>query len=755
LRSQTWFRRPVPPDTHRHSNKSVLRLGFRVQRVSFKAFFSLWKGFPMRRQLSFVCSLLVALACLFSPAVFSAQAESGQHLLITTNVDETKLTTLGGNTRPEAVRANDRGLVANDLLMEHMLLQLKRSPEQEQALQQFLEELTDSSSPNFHRWLTAKVFGDRYGVAKQDRDKIKSWLESHGLQVNVDYENGILIDFSGTAGQVGKAFHTEIHQLTVAGVQHFANMSNPQIPAALEPAVNGVVSLHDFRPRPEYNETNTGAFVVVPADLATMYNLNPLFSEGISGQGQTIALIEDSNVYTTADWDSFRTVFGLETYTEGSLTQIHPAPASGKNNCANPGVNGNDTEAILDAEYASAGAPSAAVVLASCKTKTTFGGLIALQNLLNESSAPPSLVSISYGECEAFNGASANAAYSAAYQQAASEGVSVFVAAGDGGAAACDAGSNFATHGIGVSGITSTPYNVSVGGTELSVGGLDDSPTNTNTYGSLLSYSSEEGWNYTCVSGWYQAWGAPADFKCDDAYWNSEFPFTIDTIAGGGGPSGCATGKPKKSGVVGGTCQGWAKPAWQALVGNPQDGVRDIPDVSLLAGGGWPWPYTSVGYPICFTGSGGVSCESAPEYWPSGNGTSFSTSIMAGFQALVNQKTGERQGNPNPVYYKLANTEYGSQGNSSCASVLGPASSCIFYDETIDSDYPVPQNNSVPCAGTVDCYYPNPGAVGELSTSDTSAQVSFQTTTGWDFPTGIGSVNAANLVNNWPTAKKK
>jgi subtilase family serine protease len=706
-----------------------------------------------------VCSLLVALACLFSPAVFSAQAESGQHLLITRNVDETKLATLGGNTRPEAVHENDRGLVADDLLMEHMLLQLRRSPEQEQALQQFLEELTDSSSPNFHRWLTAKEFGDRYGVAKHDRDTIKSWLESHGLQVNVDYENGILIDFSGTAGQVRKAFHTEIHQLTIAGVQHFANMSDPQIPAALEPAVTGVVSLHDFRPRPEYTEDNGDGFVVVPADLATMYNLNPLFSEGISGQGQTIALIEDSNVYTTADWDSFRTVFGLETYTEGSLTQIHPAPASGKNNCASPGVNGNDTEAILDAEYASAAAPSAAIVLASCKTKTTFGGLIALQNLLNESNAPPSLVSISYGECEAFNGASANAAYSAAYQQAASEGVSVFVAAGDAGAAACDERSNFATHGIGVSGITSTPYNVSVGGTEFSIFYIDFGATNTSTYGSLLSYSPEEAWNYTCVNGWFQAYAAnsigPDSFDCENAYWIDEFGSFVDMTAGGGGPSGCATGKPKKSGVVGGTCQGWAKPEWQALVGNPQDGLRDIPDVSLLAAGGALWPYTSASYPICFTGSGGVSCESAPEHWPSGNGTSFSTSIMAGFQALVNQKTGERQGNPNPVYYALANTEYGSQGNSSCASVYpGPASSCIFYDETIDQVFNVPTNNSVPCTGTYDCYYPDPGAFGELSTSDTSRQLSFQTTTGWDFPTGIGSINAANLVNNWPTPKK-
>ncbi len=147
------------------------------------------------------------------------------------------------------------------------------------------------------------------------------------------------------------------------------------------------------------------------ADLATIYNLNPLFSDGISGQGQTIVVIEDTNVFSTADWTTFRSTFGLSGYTSGSFTQVHPAPPSGTNNCSNPGVNGDDIEAILDAEYASAAAPNATIELASCSdTSPRFGGLIALQNLLNESSTPPAIVSISYGECEASNGASANAA---------------------------------------------------------------------------------------------------------------------------------------------------------------------------------------------------------------------------------------------------------------------------------------------------------------------------------------------------------
>ncbi len=335
--------------------------------------------------------------------------------------------------------------------MEHMLLQLKRSPEQETELRQLTDDLHSSSSSNYHRWLTAKEFGEKFGLAPQDLDTLKTWLQSKGFKVNVTYANGLLIDFSGTAGQVRNALHTEIHQLNVDGVKHFANMSDPEIPSALAPAVAGIVSLHDFKPhtmfkpKSDYTAKIGGITyeLVAPTDLALIYNFNPLFNAGISGQGQTVVVIEDTDVYNTADWTTFRTAFGLSSYTSGSFTEVHPAPPSGTNNCSDPGVNRDEEEATLDAEYASASAPSATIELASCADTTTFGGLIALQNLLNTSSTPPAIVSISYGECEAGAGASTNAAYYAAYQQADTEGVSVFVAAGDAGAAVCSNGYYF------------------------------------------------------------------------------------------------------------------------------------------------------------------------------------------------------------------------------------------------------------------------------------------------------------------------
>src|SRR5712664_1472713 len=298
---------------------------------------------------------LVVLAVLMTAPAVQAQVESGVRARprIVQSIDETNRVALEGNTHPKANPANDRGAVANDFPMEHMLLQLKRSPDQEQALQQFIDGLNTRGSPNFHHWLTAQEFGERFGLAKPDLEAVTSWLESQGFRVNVVYPSGMLIDFSGTAAQVRKAFQTEIHHLEVKGEKHVGNISDPRIPAALAPVIAGVVSLHDFRPHPMYHLRKANreftftdplfgstTYAVVPADLAKIYNFNPLFNSGISGQGQTIVLIEDTDVFSASDWSTFRRTFGLSGYTSASFTQVHPPapPSQPGNNCGAPGV---------------------------------------------------------------------------------------------------------------------------------------------------------------------------------------------------------------------------------------------------------------------------------------------------------------------------------------------------------------------------------------------------------------------------------
>lgn len=737
-----------------------------------RVFLGLIKTNLWGRWMRFLWKISLTGFLLFALLVFlssPAKTQSSRQPRIIEAINDHNLVKLAGNTRPEANKTNDRGAVSDSFRMEHMFLQLRRSLQQEQELQQYIDQQHDPNSPNFHHWLTAEEFGENYGLAAEDLATITAWLKSHGFEVNVVYPDGVLIDFSGTAGQVRAAFHTEMHYLEVAGRRHIANMSDPQIPGALAPAITGIVSLHDFKPSTKYTSAGpcgiggSTCYSVVPADLATIYNLNPLFSKGVSGQGQTIVVIEDTDVFNTGDWNTFRSAFGLSKFGSGSFTQVHPQ-YNGNNNCGDPGVDPNgvgaDFEAILDAEWSSAAAPSAAIQLASCSDASldngatpTFGGLIAVQNIIN-GTAPPAIVSISYGECEVFNGQSANAAYNSAYQQAVSEGVSVFVSAGDEGAAGCDADQPYSIFGIAVNGFASTPYNVAVGGTDFgdTYAGTNSTywnSSNTPAYGSAISYVPEIPWNDSCASALIAEFsgyktGSGAGGLCNAA--GGEF---VTTASGSGGPSGCATGSSSNIGVVGGTCAGYAKPSWQSVFGNANDGVRDLPDVSLFAANG-VWGHL---YVVCNSnvGNGGFACTGAPSGWAGGGGTSFASPIMAGIQSLVNQSTGSRWGNPNPTYYALAAAEYGSSGSTSCNSSMGNAAahSCIFYDIT-QGDMDVPcQINPYTLKGTLfNCYSPA-GEFGVLSLSNSSYQPAYGTQPGWDFATGLGSVNAANLVNNW------
>ena len=701
--------------------------------------------------------------------------------MVTHPVNENDLVVLAGNTRPEAlVPANDQGPVADDMPLPHMMLQLRRPAAQEQALVALIDQLHDRTSPNYHHWLTAAEIGERFGPAGSDIQAVTGWLSQHGFAVNTVYTNKMVIDFSGTAGQVGAAFHTEIHHLLVDGVDHYANTSDPQIPAALAPAVVGIVSLHDFMPIPASLHHKIGSDVkggpptytdgitqyVSPGDIATIYNFRPMFTGNLDGRGQTIYVLGNSNVYQTSDWSTFRTAFNL--FASATLTVKFPQPPSGPNNCNNPGVNNSDAEATLDVEYASAGAPGANIVLAACSDSSgpTSGILIAVQNLVNGAS-PPAIISISYQHCEAVAGATFNAAINTAYQTGVAEGASIYAAAGDFGAAMCANANDTARTGIGVNAFASTPYNVAVGGTDFEDYYLGENSNYWNSgnaadWSSAKSYIPEIPWNSSCGSqliAQYNGYNGPVAF-CNSSFVIAN-PVYTDGWAGGGGPSGCATGAPSVSSVVSGTCAGYAKPSWQSLVGVPNDGVRDVPDVSLFSSGGptatGPWHRT---YVWCYsdTSRGGRACTVSPSGWTFGGfGTSFATPIWAGIQALINQRTGQSQGNPNVRLYQIAAAEYGSGGPfPHCASNNGPPSllqDCIFRDVTFgDTDVPcLPDGSSL-----YDCYYNQNGGAypfGLMSTSYTSYAPTYKAQTGWDFATGIGTVNVANLVAIWSPKK--
>jgi subtilase family serine protease len=715
-----------------------------------------------------------------------------KRVLVREKIDRSHLTTLYGNTRREANANNDQGPVSADLVMDHMMLVLQRPAELDQAAAQFVDDLHSSKSPNFHKWISAADFGARFGPAQADIDTVTQWLTDNGFTVNVIYPSGMMIDFSGTASQVESAFGTQIRNYRVAGIDHIANARDPRIPTALAGVIKGVASLHDFKPRafnhrvtPEHINPKNGQVTsqytftsggqtfqaLVPSDLQTIYNITPLLNAGISGQGTKIVLIEDTNQFncnaanalgacsSTSDWAVFRRTFGLAKYPLGTLTQDNPAPATGTNNCTNPGTNGDAVEASIDVQWAAAAAPSAALVNSACRgSRTTFGGLIAVQNILSQPNANGvNVISMSYGESETAGGAALNASFNNTFQQAAAAGVAVFVSSGDEDAASADNGGTRARDGITVSGWMSSPYDVSVGGLDFADTYLDQNSkywnaTNNVFYGSAKSYIPEQPWNDSCAGTLLAQFetGSPITYG-DTGFCNTTEGANFHLAVGGsGGPSNCATGAPATSGVANGTCAGWAKPTYQStnlFAGEVNDGVRDTPDVSLMAANGLWGHY----YIICYSNvadaaDGGTPCVGQPLNWPGFGGTSVSSPIMAAIQALVIQHKGTgNQGLPNYRYYQMAATEYGASGSATCNSSLGNAvgKSCAFYDVTLGDIIADCQ----PKTGTTrfDCYLPS-GAFGALSTDNNSYQPAYPTTTGWDFATGIGSVNAYNLV---------
>jgi hypothetical protein len=220
-------------------------------------------------------------------------------------------------------------------------------------------------------------------------------------------------------------------------------------------------------------------------------------------------------------------------------------------------------------------------------------------------------------------GAAANAAIYSTYQQAVAAGVSIFVSTGDATAVNNDRGNPAAVQGVNLNGFATTPYNVAVGGTDFSDQFSNTvsqywSTTNSPTYGSALSYIPEMTWNDSCGSlqlaqffGFGTTYGQFGFCNSAEALLGA-----LNVSGGAGGPSGCAGGTPSTPGVVSGTCVGYAKPAWQSILGNPSDGVRDIPDVSLYSSDG-RWGHA---YVFCMsdTANGGSPCTGTPDNWSQG-----------------------------------------------------------------------------------------------------------------------------------------
>ena len=709
----------------------------------------------VRPSTRFICNILASgLALVLCGALATSTAlaqNTAPHARITAAVDNSRTVALAGNTHPLARAEFDQGAAPDSLAAERMLLLLSRSPDQQAELDKLLQDQQTPSSPNFHNWLTPSDFATKFGPAASDLQQVTAWLQAQGFTVANVGAGNMVIEFTGTAGQVRNAFHTQIHKYRVNGMDRWANASDPRIPAAFAPVVSGVVSLNDF-PRqtssrrlgtftrdrdgtvtPAFtltNGSNTHYYAMAPADFATIYNTNPLLTAGNNGAGQTIAIVGRTNIHLQ-DIADFRSMFGMGA---GNTSVVIDG--------IDPGiVDGDETESLLDLEWSNAVAPGATIVLVSAQSTATTSGIdLAALHVLNNNMA--GVMSLSYGNCERNLGNTGNQFIQSIFQQAAAQGITVVVSSGDSGSAGCDDQNleYVATAGLAVNGLASTPYNVAVGGTDFNDLGTQTtywkSTNDPTTLGSALSYIPETTWNETCAA----VAGPGALSVCPQMPASGTPDPSLSLWSGSGGASSCTASTTSGTTV---TCtSGTPKPAWQTGAGVPNDSVRDIPDVSLFAAGG---SASHSFYVVCEADAlppGYQSCGNASGNFLGVGGTSASAPSFAAIVALAEQKSGTRLGNLNYQLYPLAAGSGASCPSTSATSTTG----CIFNDV-------INGNNTVPCkAGTPNCSVTSGALTGVLI--DSSNNPTYMAKAGFDLATGLGSVNATNLVNGIANAIK-
>jgi len=612
------------------------------------------------------------IAVLLLSAAGSAWAAQPDRIAAT--IDNSQTVVLKGSVSPRAQPQYDQGRVEPSMKLSYITLLTKPTASQQTDLKRFLKQQQDPSSPNYRKGLTPEQYADRFGLSQSDISKITNWLLSQGFSIAQVARGRDWIAFSGTAELVEKVFRTEIHTYLVDGEKHFANATEPSIPQALAGIVVGFRGLNDFHLKPMgLKKLSPGGMLfpdimrpfytsqfgnnLAPDDLATIYDITPLYAAGINGTGMNLVIVGQTDIIMS-DIANFRAGFNLP---------VNPPVV--KLFGSDPGITGDLGEADLDLEWSGAVARNATIIYAN-----STDVFVSAQNAIDQDLGP--VISMSYGGCESEN-TDAIAGLEQLLQKANAENITFLASSGDAGAAACDSDTeSVAIDGLAVNYPASSPEVTGVGGNEFSADVNNpnqywNSSNNANGE-SAISYIPEMAWNDSPQTG--------------------NGPILSPTLAAsGGGASSCAI--PSGSG-----CIGFPKPAWQTAL-TPKDSVRDVPDVAMTASANHD------GYIFCTNGScptgnaAGIAASVA-----SGNGivggTSASTPVFAGIVTLLNQSlgntgAGKGLGNINPTLYQLFQS-----------------AQSVFHDVTTGSNIVPCQPGSTGCPKTAPFQYGYSAAVG-------------------------------------------
>ncbi len=602
-----------------------------------------------------VPSSLTARTCSFafglSTLLALAAAAQGPVPRIVAPIDNSARTVLANSRPPRARAENDAGLMPQSTRIQGMSVNFSRSAAQQAALDTLLAAQQDRTSPLYHQWLTPDQFAAQFGAAASDLQTVQNWLTAQGFSVDGVSRGLNRITFTGTEAQVEAAFGAQLHYFNVGPEKHFAPASDLSIPASLAGVVESIGNISDFKPHshirrsatPAFTSGQTGNHFLTPKDVATIYDINPAYTAGYTGTGQSIAVVGQSAVILS-DIANFKTAAGVSS--PAPIPVLYPGTG------ASTVYTGDESESDLDLEYSGTIAPGATVYFVYTGSSTNYGAFDALVYAVINDIAP--VISSSYGECELDLGSSNYAYYNQYLQQAAAQGQTVVAAAGDDGSTDCYGETSTAATEIALSVDFpgSSAWVTSVGGTEISASNNPASTTattywsangTTDVISSALTYIPELAWNDDSTGG----------------------------ISSGGGGVSVLTARPSwQTGTIGG-------------IAIPSGSMRLVPDVSLMASPEEP------GYLYCSSDSGtsgtGIQGSCSNNGFRDGNGTnltvaggtSFAAPIFAGMVALINQATKSTgQGALGYILYPLASntTTYAAAfhdivvGNNACTT---------------------------------------------------------------------------------------
>jgi uncharacterized protein (TIGR03437 family) len=607
-------------------------------------------------------------------------------------VDPARRVTLEDGRPAWANPPADLGALPASFPIQHATIVLARSPESQRAFEQFLDRQQQPGSAEYHRWLTPVEVGERFGVPASDIAAVAGWLGSANLQVESISNGRTLITFSGTAAAVGEAFGAPMHWYQVDGERRISIAAEPSIPAALGPVIRAVSGLYTVE-------------------------LNPMHGSGAASgpDPSSKATVGSSHYVFPADF--------------AAIYDVSPAYASGITGSGETiGIIGRSRVDNADIEYfqqlSGMAVQDPTVIVppngtdpgAAQTTQTSSPSDDQLEATLDVARAASVAPGATIDLIVSGNSSSYNGIYIASQYAIDTNPVPAHILNLSFGACENSGGAR----GVALWDVFFSQ--AAAEGISVFVCSGDSGAAGCDKYFSTPPASQILSPNYICSSSYATCVGGTefADSSKTSQYWSaangSGYLSALGYIPEGGWnePLGSG-GAPRTASSGGGVSAYIPTPAWQSGIAPGYQG-RYTPDVALTSA-------AHDGYFLCFAAAGNGCPGATLQRFEYAYGTSASTPSMAGIAALINQNAGGPQGNLNPALYRL--------------SVTAPA---VFHDVTVAS------------SGVAACDVNTPSICNNSTPSPTGLTgglAGYVVGPGYDLVTGLGSLDAGNLLASW------